>query len=95
MSAKHEVLINKTEEKLRKMSYKIYSYNDLPTEVKRKLSGDPDVKAERNGEWLFVEICVTGHPHVEKYLRAGKTILVLPIENTRNLKVWGKKDLES
>ena len=33
-----------------KMGYKIYSYDDLPREVKDRLSGHPDIYAEKNGE---------------------------------------------
>jgi hypothetical protein len=55
-----------------KMGYKIYSYDDLPREVKDGLSGHPDVCAEKNREWVFVEVSIISPPYIEKYLKAGK-----------------------
>jgi hypothetical protein len=32
-------------------------------------------------------------PHVEKYLKVGKAILIPPIETGKAIKVWGEKEL--
>lgn len=42
-----------------RMGYKIYSYDDLPREVKDGLSGHPDVCGEKSGEWVFMEVSIT------------------------------------
>ncbi|MEW6070705.1 MAG: hypothetical protein AB1485_08815 [Candidatus Thermoplasmatota archaeon] len=90
----HTVLTFKAENKLRRMGYRIYSYDELPYEVKQKLGGAPDVCAEKEGNWVFVEVTVTGRVHIGNYLKAGKVILVLPIESARNAEVWGREELE-
>jgi hypothetical protein len=56
-----------------RMGYKIYSYDDLPREVKDGLSGHPDVYGEKSGEWVFMEVSITRPLHMEKYLKAGKS----------------------
>lgn len=55
----HTQYVIRAERKLMKMGCKIYSYDDLPKEVKDRLSGSPDICAEKNGEWVFVEVSVT------------------------------------
>jgi hypothetical protein len=91
----HTQYVIRAERKLMKMGYKIYSYDDLPREVKDRLGGSPDVCAEKNGEWVFVEVSITRPPHVEKYLKAGKVILILPIETGEAVEVWGEKELST
>jgi hypothetical protein len=89
----HTKYVIMAERKLMKMGYKIYSYEDLPKEVKDRLSGSPDICAEKNGEWGFAEVCITGTPHIGKYLKAGRVILILPIETGKNVEVWGEEEL--
>jgi len=48
----HTQYVVRAYRKLMKMGYKIYSYDKLPREVKNKLSGHPNVCAEKNGKWF-------------------------------------------
>jgi hypothetical protein len=84
----------KAEKKLLRMGYKLYTYDELPRDIKDKLSGGPDICAEKDGEWVFGEISITTPPHIGNYLRAGKVILILPIETSRNVEVWGEEELK-
>jgi len=97
LSDRHTQLQIRAERRLLREGYEIYSYQELPSEVKEKLGGDPDICARKrdNGEWLFIEVCVTGQPKVDKYSEAGKVALVLPVESGKSVEVWGEKELEN
>jgi hypothetical protein len=84
----------KAERKLCKLGYRLYTYDELPREIKNKLSGAPDICAEKDGKWVFGEVSITRPPHICNYLRAGKVILILPIETSRNVEVWGEEELK-
>jgi hypothetical protein len=58
-----------------KMGYKIYSYDDLPGEVKDRLSGHPDVCAEKSGELVFVEVSITRSPLWKNTSKQAKSSL--------------------
>jgi len=88
----HTQYVVRAEEELMKMGYKIYSCDDLPREVKDRLSGHPDVCAEKSGKWVFMEVSITRPPRAETYLKAGKVILILPIETSEVVEVWGTRN---
>ena len=55
-----------------KMGYKTYSYDNLPREVKDKLSSHPDICGENS----FHKGQHYKTPHVEKYLKANNVKII-------------------
>ncbi|MGQ9469622.1 MAG: hypothetical protein ACUVTD_07370 [Nitrososphaerales archaeon] len=92
---RHTQLVIRAEKKLVSMGYSLYSYDKLPKEVKDKLNGSPDVCAEKDGKWVFVEVSITRPPHIENYLRVGRVILVLPVQTSKYIEVWGEEELKA
>ncbi len=91
----HELLVHASKLKLMKDGYKIIEkYEDIPSDIRRKIGGNPDICAMKNGKYLFVEVCVRGTPHIGKYSKAGNVILVLPVRTGKNITVWGLEELE-
>lgn len=86
----------KAERKLMREGYELYSYDDLPGEVKGRLGGiSPDICAEKQGEWVFAEVLVAGRPKLDKYKeKVDKVILVFPVDSAEGIEVWGERELE-
>ena len=87
----HEVLRICAEEKLKAQGYRIISRDEAPEWIKRV--GSPDVIAEKNGEYILVEVKPSGQL-VRCSLSGVKTILVTNIETSKHVEVWGIRELE-
>lgn len=54
----HRQLVIKAERKLLRIGYKLYNYHELPKDVKDKLDRAPDICAESDRKWVFVEVSI-------------------------------------
>jgi len=87
----HEVLRICAEEKLKAQGYRITSRDEAPEWIKKV--GSPDVIAEKDGEYVLVEVKPL-EQLVRYSLSGAKTILVTNIETSKHVEVWGIRELE-
>jgi len=91
MLTEHEVLRICAEERLKAMGYRIIRWDEAPEQI--KAAGSPDIIAEKNGEYVLVEVKVLDQ--LRRYSESGAhLILVTNVEYGRCLEVWGFLELE-
>ncbi len=80
-----------TEEKLRKMGYRILRIEEIPREI--RVAGLPDFVAVKDGRYVVVEVRPSGR--LKKYSSRARIILVTDLEEGGRVEVWGMKELTS
>jgi len=80
------------EEKLKSLGYKIVRRDEAPDWIKKV--GSPDIIAEKDGEFIIVEVKYSGQ--LERYSKAKKArfIIVTNVEEGSKVEIWGIKELE-
>ncbi len=90
----HEVIRVIVGEKLKRMGYRIVSWDEAPEFIRRV--GSPDVIAERGGSWLIVE--VKPLDQLVRYEEAGVKLileeLVTNVRRGKSIEIWGLEELE-
>jgi len=88
----HGFLEEKAKAKLRRIGYRIIARKHAPKWIKR--TGSPDIIAEKNGEYILVE--VKPRYQLKRYSKAtANLILVTDVEEEEAVKMWGLKELET
>ena len=81
----HEVLRICSEEKLKKLGYRIVSRDEAPEFIRRV--GSPDIIAEKDSSWVLVEVKMLSQ--LVRYEEAGvKLVLVTNVKKGRDIEVW-------
>jgi Holliday junction resolvase-like predicted endonuclease len=90
----HEVIRVIVGEKLKRMGYRIVSWDEAPEFIRRV--GSPDVIAERGGSWLIVE--VKPLDQLVRYEEAGVKLileeLVTNVRRGKSIEIWDLEELE-
>lgn len=87
----HGYLEEKARAKLMRMGYRIVDRDQTPDWIKSV--GSPDIIAEKDGEYILVEIKPSGQ--LRRYSKARvKLILVTDVETGRMMEVWGLREIE-
>jgi len=87
----HEVLRICAEEKLKILGYNIVNRSDAPRWIKDV--GSPDIIAEKDGEFVLVEVKPSGQ--FKRYSATkAKFIIVTNVEEGGKVDIWGIRELE-
>ncbi len=92
----HEETLRLAKRVLERRGYSVWDTRDRRTVIATP-EGNPDLRATKDGETLWIEVKRDTLPFVkqiEGYSKLeGKTILLLGID-TSNIELWGIQDLE-
>ena len=92
MFTPHEVLKTCVEERLKSLGYKVLRHDEAPKWIRDV--GSPDIVAEKNGEYVLVEVKPSDQLKRYSRVRARLILVTTDVDEGGAIEVWGLRELE-